>query len=73
MGLRVCDDADQFVADIADLHVRHDTFPGEVLMELAADALALAVAGVERSAPTHRFQISVEHLERFVADRSDVG
>jgi len=45
-GLLRGDDANQLVADIADLHVRHDTFPGEVLMELAADALA--VAGVER-------------------------
>ncbi len=40
------DDANQLVADIADLHVRHNTFPGEVFMELAADALA--VAGVAR-------------------------
>ena len=45
-GLERGDDANQLVADIADLHVRHDTFPGEVLMELAADALA--VAGVAR-------------------------
>ena len=40
------DDANQLVADIADLHVQHETFPGEVFMGLAADALA--VAGVER-------------------------
>jgi hypothetical protein len=45
-GLERGDDANQLVADIADLHVRHDLFPGEVLMELAARALA--VAGVER-------------------------
>jgi hypothetical protein len=46
VGLLRGDDANQLVADIADLHVRHNTFPGEVLMELAADALA--VAGVKR-------------------------
>jgi hypothetical protein len=45
-GLLRDDDANQLVADIADLHVQHNTFPGEVFMELAADALA--VAGVER-------------------------
>ena len=45
-GLMRGDDANQLVADITDLHVRHNTFPGEVFMELAADALA--VAGVAR-------------------------
>ncbi len=45
-GLLRGDDANQLAADIADLHVRHDTFPGEVFMELAANALG--VAGVER-------------------------
>ena len=32
-------DANQLVVEIADLHVRHNTFPGEVFMELAADTL----------------------------------
>ena len=45
-GLFRGDDANQLVADIADLHVPHNTFPGEVFMELAADALG--VAGLER-------------------------
>lgn len=45
-GLSRGDDANQLVVDIADLHMRHNTFPGEVLMELAADALDSA--GVER-------------------------
>ena len=31
---------------MSDLHVRHNTFPGEVLMELSADALH--TAGIER-------------------------
>jgi len=46
-GLATGVDANQLVADIADLHVRHITFPGEVFMDLAADALAQA--GVERT------------------------
>lgn len=45
-GLSRGDDANQLVVDIADLHMRHNTFPGEVLMELAADALD--TAGVAR-------------------------
>ena len=47
--------AHDIVADVADLHVRHNTFPGEVFMELAADALELAE--VERSHP-----VSYENL-----------
>lgn len=34
-------DIDELSAEVGALHVRHDTFPGEVLMELAADALDL--------------------------------
>jgi hypothetical protein len=32
-------DANQLVVDLADLHVRNNTFPGEVLMGIAVDAL----------------------------------
>ncbi len=39
LGLARGDDANQLSSAIADLHVRHNTFPGEVFMELAADAL----------------------------------
>ena len=42
VGLARGDDANQLSAAIADLQVRHNTFPGEVFMELAADALDLA-------------------------------
>ena len=38
-GLAHDADANRLVADIADLHVRNNTFPGEVFMELSADAL----------------------------------
>ena len=46
-GLVRAADANQLVVEIADLHVRHNTFPGEVFMELAADALR--TAGVQRA------------------------
>jgi hypothetical protein len=48
-GVARGDDANQLAADMADLHVRHNTFPGEVLMELSADALDIASA--ERGSP----------------------
>ncbi len=38
-GLSRGDDANQLVAEIADLHVRNNTFPGEVLMDVAVDAI----------------------------------
>ena len=38
VGLARGDDANQLSSTIADLHVRHRVFPGEVSMELAADA-----------------------------------
>jgi hypothetical protein len=46
IGLARGDDANQLAADMADLHVRHNTFPGEVFLELSADALE--TAAVER-------------------------
>ena len=36
------DDLDTIVSAVADLHVRHNTFPGEEFMRLAADALRRA-------------------------------
>jgi hypothetical protein len=47
-GLARGADANQLAADIAELHQRSNTFPGEVLMELAADALDLADYGRDR-------------------------
>ncbi len=38
-------DANQLVTDIAELHVRNNTFPGDVLMDIAADALDTADIG----------------------------
>jgi hypothetical protein len=38
-GLVRGDDVNQLSSAIEDLHVRHNTFPGEVFLGLAADAL----------------------------------
>lgn len=59
-GLRSGDDANKLAADIADLHVQHNTFPGEVFMKLAADALA--VAGVEREPGVPYGELLSTHL-----------
>ena len=53
-------DANQLVVEIADLHVRHDTFPGEVFMELAADALR--TAGVEHASGVAYRDLLSRHL-----------
>ena len=45
VGLSRGDDANQLSSEIADSHVRHNTFPGEVFMELAADALDVVAGG----------------------------
>ncbi len=53
-------DANQLVAEIADLHVRHNTFPGEVFMELAEDALR--TAGVARAPRVAYRDLLSKHL-----------
>lgn len=45
-GLKNGSDAHDLAASVFDLHPKHNTFPGEVFMEVAADALELA--GVSR-------------------------
>lgn len=50
-GLAAGDDAVDLVASVADLHPKNDTFPGEVYMELAADALEVAGAGRDDPIP----------------------
>ena len=59
-GLNRGDDANQLSADIADLHVQHSTFPGEVFMELAADALESARA--QRENPLAYRELLSQHL-----------
>ncbi len=59
-GLNRGDDANQISSEVADLHVRHDTFPGEVFMELAADALE--AAGAQRQSPLAYRELLSQHL-----------
>jgi hypothetical protein len=47
-GLAAGADANELTGRLAPLHPRNDTFPGEVLLELAADALTEAGASRER-------------------------
>ena len=44
-------DAIDLAASVADLHPKNDTFPGEVYMELAADALEVAHVGRDDPIP----------------------
>ena len=60
VGLAGGDDANQLAADIAGLHERHNTFPGEVFMELAADALD--IAGAERASSFAYRELLSTHL-----------
>ena len=43
-GLVAGDDVFELAASVADLHPKYNTFPGEVFMDLAADALEIADA-----------------------------
>lgn len=54
------DDLDSIVGAVADLHVRHNTFPGEQFMRLAADALRHA--GVSRDDPVDYEALLPNHL-----------
>ncbi len=54
------DDLDSIVVAVAELHVRHDTFPGEEFMRLAADALRQA--GVSRDETVDYETLLPEHL-----------
>lgn len=54
------DDLDTIVDAVVDLHVRHNTFPGEEFMRLAADALRHA--GVSRNATVDYESLLPSHL-----------
>ncbi len=55
LGIRDGDNPFELIAAVADLHIRRNTFPGEVFLQLGAEALALA--GID-----HRHKIDHEHL-----------
>ena len=59
-GLARGADANQLSSEIAELHVRHNTSPGEVFMELAADALD--TAGVDRETGVAYQELLSTHL-----------
>jgi len=50
-GLVEGSDAHQLAAAVADLHPKNNTFPGEVFMELAADAFEIADISRDTSTP----------------------
>jgi len=59
-GLARGNDAYQLTSEIADLHVRNNTFPGEVFMELSADALD--VVGAKRADAVVYRELLSQHL-----------
>lgn len=59
-GLASGDDAHRILASVVDLHRRNNTFPGEVFMELAADALNCV--GVGRDSRVEYGDLLSKHL-----------
>jgi len=55
----------EIAAQLAPLHVRNDTFPGELLLELAADALD--VAGATRGSPVEFEGIRKRYVPETIA------
>ena len=62
-GLAVGADPSDLVRQLEPLHPKHDTFPGEVLLELAADALELS--GASREQPLDYEGIRERYLPEF--------
>lgn len=59
-GLERGSDAHELSAAVADLHLKNNTFPGEVFMEIAADALE--IAGISRDASISYDGLREDHL-----------
>lgn len=59
-GIAAGADLDDVAQQLAPLHPKHNTFPGEVLLDLAADALELS--GASRAAPIHYEGIRERYL-----------
>jgi hypothetical protein len=64
-GLARGDDLDDIAARLAPLHPRHNTFPGEVLLDFAADAIG--VSGATRQSPLEFEGIRERYLPEAVA------
>jgi hypothetical protein len=65
-GLARGDDLGDLAARLAPLHSRNNTFPGEVLLDLAADAIG--VSGATRRSPVEFEGIRDRYLPEAVAD-----
>ena len=59
-GLERGSDAHELAAAVADLHPKNNTFPGEVFMEVAADALE--IAGISRDTSIPYEELREAHL-----------
>jgi hypothetical protein len=59
-GLANADELGEIAARLAPLHPRHDTFPAEVLLDLAADAID--VSGANRQSPIHFEDVRQRYL-----------
>jgi hypothetical protein len=64
-GLARGDHLGDVAARLEPLHPRHDTFPGEVLLDLAADAIG--VSGADRLSPLEFEGIRERHLPEGIA------
>lgn len=64
VGIANGTDANDLADQVADLHSEHNTFPGEVFIELGAEALALA--GVSRTARVEHEDLLSKHLSEVV-------
>lgn len=70
-GLSNGDDPHDVVALLAPLHPKNNTFPGEVLMELGADALAIAAPDAEN--PIRHEGLLSAHLPELDFGRREAG
>lgn len=59
-GMRNGDAPFELIAAVTDLHIRRNTFPGEVFLQLGADALALA--GINSSHKVNHENLLATHL-----------
>jgi hypothetical protein len=65
IGLARCDDLGDLADRLAPLHPRNNTFRGEVLLDLAADAIELS--GATRESPLEFERLREKHLPEAVA------
>jgi hypothetical protein len=71
LGLTADQEIDEVMDRLANLHIENNTFPAEVLLELAAEAIA--ESGASPTEPTQHERIRDRYLPEFpfVASRSN--